>query len=143
GGGRHWEPQPYQRNRSLHAGHQRRRGVRCRAPPLWSPALSRAGSFFVRWRVRTGYFVAPVVLWFAHPTPLSILCGAVVGVIGLAIRALAAGHLHKKEILAISGPDAPPTNPLYFGRPLLALGAALRNRPWVFPFVLFSDFPIF
>jgi protein-S-isoprenylcysteine O-methyltransferase Ste14 len=81
--------------------------------------------FFARWRVRLGYLVAVVTLILARPTPLSIALGALVGLTGLAIRAYAAGYLHKQEVLTITGPYARTRNPLYFGSSFLALGAAL------------------
>jgi len=58
--------------------------------------MNSAGAFFVRWRVRLGYPVAITVLFFARPQPRSILHGALVGLIGLALRAWAAGYLHKQ-----------------------------------------------
>ena len=76
--------------------------------------------FFARWRVRLGYLVAVVVLLLARPTPLSMLLGAVVGAVGLAVRAYAAGYLHKQEILITSGPNAHTRNPLYYGSSILA-----------------------
>jgi protein-S-isoprenylcysteine O-methyltransferase Ste14 len=86
--------------------------------------------FFARWRVRLGYLLAVVVLLLARPTPISILPGAFVGAIGLAIRAYAAGYLHKQEILITGGPYAYTRNPLYFGSCLLAAGAAIAMRSW-------------
>jgi len=93
--------------------------------------------------VRTGYFIAPVVLWFAHPTPLSILYGSMLGIIGLAVRAFAAGYLHKQEVLAVSGPYAYTRNPLYFGSSILALGAAVAMRSWISAVLLLAYFAIF
>ena len=84
--------------------------------------------FLARWRVRLGYLLTIVVLLFARPTPRSIAIGAVLGIIGLCIRAYAAGYLHKQEILTITGPYARTRNPLYFGSSFLALGAALATN---------------
>lgn len=84
-----------------------------------------AADFFARWRVRLGYFLAPIVLVLAKPTFQSILIGGLIGFFGLAIRAYAAGYLHKKEILTTTGPYAYTRNPLYFGSSFLALGAAV------------------
>jgi len=81
--------------------------------------------FFPRWRVRLGYVVAVVTLFLARPTPRSIAVGGLVGIIGLCIRAYAAGYLHKQEVLTTTGPYARTRNPLYFGSSFLALGAAL------------------
>ena len=81
--------------------------------------------FFARWRVRLGYVLAIVALWLARPTPRSIVIGGLVGLIGLAIRAYAAGYLHKQEVLTVTGPYACTRNPLYFGSSILTVGAAL------------------
>ncbi len=87
--------------------------------------------FFSRWRVRLGYLLAVAVLLLARPTPRSILLGAEVGVIGLAIRAYSAGYLHKQEVLTTTGPYAYTRNPLYFGSSILAAGAAVAMRSWL------------
>lgn len=87
--------------------------------------------FLARWRVRLGYVVAVVVLVLANPTPKSIVAGAALGIIGLCIRAYAAGYLHKQEVLTRTGPYARTRNPLYFGSSFLALGAAIAtNSVW-------------
>ncbi len=87
--------------------------------------MSAAGNFFVRWRVRLGYPLAIAVLYFSRPTPRSILLGALVGVIGLWVRAYAAGYLHKQEVLTVTGPYAYTRNPLYLGSAILARISAL------------------
>ena len=61
--------------------------------------MSSAETFFFRWRVRLGYPLAIVVLWFARPSAQSVTLGALVGAIGLWLRAYAAGYLHKQEFL--------------------------------------------
>jgi protein-S-isoprenylcysteine O-methyltransferase Ste14 len=86
--------------------------------------------FFARWRVRLGYVVAIVVLWLARSTPVSILVGGIVGLVGVAIRAYAAGYLHKQEILTMTGPYARTRNPLYFGSGVLTAGAAIAVHSW-------------
>jgi hypothetical protein len=86
--------------------------------------------FFARYRVRLGYLLAAIVLWLARPTPGSIRLGAVVGVIGLCIRAYAAGYLHKQEVLTVTGPYGHTRNPLYFGSSFLAAGVALATHSW-------------
>jgi protein-S-isoprenylcysteine O-methyltransferase Ste14 len=104
--------------------------------------VSAAGAFFVRWRVRFGYPLAIAVLWFARPSLRSILCGAVVGLIGLSIRAYAAGYLHKQEILTVAGPYAYTRNPLYLGSAILALGAGTATRSWISASILCVYFAI-
>lgn len=81
--------------------------------------------FFARWRVRLGYVVAALVLWLSRPVPAWILAGAAVGLVGLLIRAYAAGYLHKQEVLTTAGPYAYTRNPLYFGSSILTVGAAI------------------
>jgi len=86
--------------------------------------------FFARWRVRLGYLLTAVVLWLARPTPRSILLGGALGILGLWIRAYAAGFLHKQEVLTVIGPYARTRNPLYFGSSLLTVGAAVAMHSW-------------
>ena len=93
--------------------------------------MTSAGAFFVRWRVRLGYPLAIAVLFFSRPNPRSIFYGALVGIVGLALRAWAAGYLHKQEILTVTGPYAYTRNPLYFGSAILALGVAVAARSWI------------
>jgi protein-S-isoprenylcysteine O-methyltransferase Ste14 len=100
-------------------------------------------TFFARWRVRVGYLLAIVVLVLAHPTPQSIAIGGAVGVIGLWVRALAAGHLHKQEMLTVSGPYAHTRNPLYFGSAILTAGAAVAMNSWIAAALLSGYFVIF
>src|ERR1700752_5514508 len=83
------------------------------------------------WRVRGGYVLAVVVLSLARPTLHSILLGAAIGLLGLAIRAYAAGYLHKQEMLTVTGPYAHTRNPLYFGSSILAVGAAWAMHSWI------------
>jgi len=82
------------------------------------------------WRVRGGYVLAVVVLSLARPTLHSILLGAAIGLLGLAIRAHAAGYLHKQEVLTVTGPYARTRNPLYFGSSILAVGTAVATHSW-------------
>ena len=87
--------------------------------------------FFARQRVRIGYFLAVVVLYLSRPEPHSIVIGTCVGLLGLAIRAYAAGYLHKQAVLTTTGPYARTRNPLYFGSSILALGAAIAMNSWL------------
>ncbi len=87
--------------------------------------------FFARQRVRIGYILTVVVLYFSRPAPCPILIGACVGLLGLAIRSYAAGYLHKQAVLTTTGPYARTRNPLYFGSSILALGAAIAMNSWV------------
>ena len=105
--------------------------------------MSSKGTFFVRWRVRTGYLLAPAVLWFAHPFARSILSGAAIGLIGLLVRAYAAGYLHKQEVLTVTGPYAFTRNPLYLGSSILAVGTAVATWTWISAGLLLLYFSVF
>jgi len=105
--------------------------------------LNSASAFFARWRVRLSYPCAILVLWFARPTPRSILGGATIGLLGLFIRARAAGHLHKQEVLTVTGPYAYTRNPLYFGSGILTLAAAITSRSWISAAILCIYFALF
>jgi protein-S-isoprenylcysteine O-methyltransferase Ste14 len=102
-----------------------------------------AAAFFSRWRVRLGYPLAIAVLAVAKPTPKSIAMGAALGAIGLWVRALAAGHLHKQEVLTRTGPYAHTRNPLYLGSAILAVGAGVATWSWISGAILCSYFALF
>lgn len=104
--------------------------------------MSQAAAVFARWRVRLGYILAIVVLWFARPTPARVVLGAGIGLIGLWIRAYAAGYLHKQERLTITGPYAYTRNPLYLGSSFLALGAGVAARSWISGAILLVYFAV-
>jgi protein-S-isoprenylcysteine O-methyltransferase Ste14 len=100
-------------------------------------------TFFARWRVRVGYLLSIVVFFLAHPTPKTIAIGGFVGLIGLWVRGLAAGHLHKQEMLTVSGPYAHTRNPLYFGSAILTVGAAVAMNSWIAAVLLLAYFAVF
>ncbi len=83
-----------------------------------------------RMRVPLGFAFAAAYLWFAAPTWLSILGGAICSLIGLAVRAVASGHIRKNAALATTGPYAYTRNPLYLGSVLMALGFVIAARNW-------------
>jgi protein-S-isoprenylcysteine O-methyltransferase Ste14 len=69
-------------------------------------------------------------LWLAAPTWTSLAWGLPVSLIGLALRAWAAGHLEKNRTLAESGPYAYMRNPLYVGTLAVAAGFVIASRRW-------------
>jgi protein-S-isoprenylcysteine O-methyltransferase Ste14 len=92
--------------------------------------MRRGGTWIQRWRVPLGFLCAAVFLFFARPTPVAFATGALVSLLGLAIRAWAAGHIRKNAQLAVSGPYAFTRNPLYFGSFLLGLGFTIASGRW-------------
>lgn len=83
-----------------------------------------------RIRVPLGFLFAVIYFWLAHPTRQSLALGLLGIVPGLLLRALASGHVHKNEALAITGPYAYTRNPLYLGSLLIGLGFAAAARSW-------------
>jgi protein-S-isoprenylcysteine O-methyltransferase Ste14 len=81
--------------------------------------------FLARWRVFLGFVFAAIALWLATPTPLSLLIGAAVSVIGESIRLWAAGHLEKSREVTRSGPYQFTRHPLYLGSSLIGIGFAI------------------
>ena len=93
--------------------------------------MSGAAKWIARWRVRLGYLLAIAVLFFARPNPKSVAVGATIGIVGLWLRAYAAGYLKKQEVLTTTGPYAYTRNPLYLGSAVLAAGAAWAMHSWI------------
>jgi protein-S-isoprenylcysteine O-methyltransferase Ste14 len=81
-----------------------------------------------RLRVPTGFLIVFVFAWFSRPTVESMLWGVPVSLLGLALRAWAAGCLAKNQQLATGGPYAYTRNPLYVGTLLVAAGLAISAR---------------
>src|SRR5438552_18134785 len=105
--------------------------------------VSATGSFFVRWRVRLGFPLAAAVLYCSRPTPRSIVLGALAGIVGLWLRAYAAGYLHKQEVLTVTGPYAHTRNPLYLGSAILALRAGIATRSCLSGLIMIFYFAVF
>jgi len=81
-----------------------------------------------RLRVPSGFLIVLVFAWLSHPTPASLAVGVPVSILGLALRAWAAGCLAKNQRLATGGPYAFTRNPLYIGTLLVALGLTIAAR---------------
>lgn len=81
-------------------------------------------------RVFSGFVLVAVFLWLSAPTWKSLAIGIPVSLIGLAIRAWAAGHLEKNTTLTDSGPYAHVRNPLYIGTLTAAAGFVIASRRW-------------
>jgi protein-S-isoprenylcysteine O-methyltransferase Ste14 len=81
-----------------------------------------------RIRVPLGFVFTAIYLWLATPTAASMLVGSALIIPGLAIRALASGHIQKNEQLTTNGPYGYTRNPLYLGSLILAVGFAISAR---------------
>jgi protein-S-isoprenylcysteine O-methyltransferase Ste14 len=81
-------------------------------------------------RVPFGFVMVAAFLYFSAPTWGSLAYGLPVSIVGLALRAWAAGHLDKNRDLAQSGPYAHLRNPLYLGTLTVAAGFAIAARRW-------------
>ena len=80
-----------------------------------------------RLRVPSGFLLVIVFAWFSRPTPLSMAIGVPLSLVGLALRAWAAGCLAKNRQLATGGPYAYTRNPLYIGTLLVAAGLSTAS----------------
>ena len=79
-----------------------------------------------RLRLPLGFVLAALYLAFGpRPTPLTLAVGGALALVGLGVRAWAAGHIVKNDRLATTGPYAHTRNPLYFGSFLIAAGFAI------------------
>ncbi len=83
-----------------------------------------------RIRVPLGFVFAVLFLWLAKPSWASIAEGAVVALAGVAVHAVASGHISKNAELTTSGPYAYTRNPLYLGSVVIAAGFAIAARSW-------------
>jgi protein-S-isoprenylcysteine O-methyltransferase Ste14 len=84
-----------------------------------------------RLRVFIGFVLVAAFAWLSRPSFESLLYGLPVAVLGLLLRAWAAGHLEKNIRLAESGPYAHVRNPLYLGTVLVAAGLVVATRRWL------------
>lgn len=90
-------------------------------PKLYADAVARL-------RVPSGFLIVAAFAWFSRPSPQSLIIGMAVSVLGLALRAWAAGSLYKDRELATSGPYSFTRNPLYLGTLLVATGLVIASR---------------
>ncbi len=92
------------------------------------PFPKRYADAVARLRVPSGFVLVAVFAWFSRPTAHSLALGLPFGLVGLALRAWAAGCLAKNQQLATGGPYAYTRNPLYLGTLLVAAGLVIASR---------------
>jgi len=93
-----------------------------------------------RWRVPLGFVLGVAYLVFAQPTPRLLFAGGCIALVGLALRAYAAGCLNKNRTLATGGPYAYTRNPLYLGSLIVGAGFAVAGGSWILGLLLLGFF---
>jgi protein-S-isoprenylcysteine O-methyltransferase Ste14 len=84
-----------------------------------------------RLRVPIGFVSSAFVLWLAHPTWYALEIGALVALLGEAVRVWAAGHLEKGREVTASGPYRLTRHPLYVGSTLIGVGLSIASASLV------------
>lgn len=88
-------------------------------------------------RIQLHLPLALLALLLARPQPFTNALGAVMVVLGLAVRAYAAGYLEKGGPLCTDGPYRRVRHPLYLGSLLAAIGfSVMMNTIWAWIAVL-------
>ena len=73
-------------------------------------------------RTKLSVFLGVVFLILAKPTATSLFMGVLPIVVGETIRIWSSGHIHKNQILTVTGPYSLSRNPLYVGSFILGAG---------------------
>ena len=84
--------------------------------------------FVQRLRVASGFLLLIAFACLSQPSAVSMLAGIPISLLGLLLRAWAAGHLAKDQQLAATGPYAYIRNPLYAGTLLVGAGIVVASR---------------
>ena len=91
-------------------------------------------------RLKTVWFLVIPFLWFASPTPRTLAIGGAIAFMGLIVRSLSAGFIHKESTLTTTGPYAHTRNPLYVGTFMLGIGVTVAGGSWPFVLVFLAFF---
>lgn len=102
----------------------------------------RYQNIIYKWRVRIGLISTILSLILAKPTLYSLIGGAVIAVLGLAIRIWACGNLRKEKELTTSGPYRYTRNPLYFGSMILGISTVVACQSWGVLIIFLANFLI-
>lgn len=87
----------------------------------------RVRRWLARIRLRAVWILAPIYLILARPSVWLIAAGALLALLGGALRAWAAGTIRKNVVLTTGGPYAHTRNPLYLGTFFMGLGLAVAG----------------
>lgn len=91
---------------------------------------SRYAAWAAKWRVPLGFAMGVAFVILSQPTLLFLVTGGGIALLGLLLRALAAGYLEKGRALATRGPYRYTRNPLYLGSFFMGVGFALAAGSW-------------
>ena len=83
--------------------------------------------FLARRRVVIGFMAGLAAIWLSRPTRQTLLIGAIIALLGEAIRIWAAGHLEKGREVTMSGPYRLTRHPLYLGSTIIGVGLAVAS----------------
>jgi protein-S-isoprenylcysteine O-methyltransferase Ste14 len=83
--------------------------------------------FLARRRVPIGFMAGIAAMWLSHPTPRTLLIGAIIAAFGELGRIWAAGHLEKGREVTMSGPYRFTRHPLYVGSTIIGVGFAVAS----------------
>ena len=83
--------------------------------------------FLARRRVLIGFIAGLAAIVLSRPTRQTLLIGAVIALLGEAIRVWAAGHLEKGREVTSSGPYRFTRHPLYLGSTIIGIGLAIAS----------------
>ena len=81
-------------------------------------------------RTKLSGLVAVVFLALARPTAGTLVAGLAFILCGEAVRIWSSGHIHKNEVLTVTGPYSLTRNPLYVGSFLLGAGFVIGMGLW-------------
>jgi protein-S-isoprenylcysteine O-methyltransferase Ste14 len=95
-----------------------------------------------RWRVPLGFAFGVAYLIFSQPRLWLLVAGGAVALLGVLLRAHAAGCLDKNRSLAMGGPYAYTRNPLYLGSFLMGSGFAVAGGSWALGLAFLVLFPL-
>jgi protein-S-isoprenylcysteine O-methyltransferase Ste14 len=83
--------------------------------------------WLARRRVPLGFASGVAAIFLSHPTPRTLMVGAIVAAIGEGVRIWAAGHLEKGREVTMSGPYRLTRHPLYLGSTIIGVGLAIAS----------------
>jgi protein-S-isoprenylcysteine O-methyltransferase Ste14 len=95
------------------------------------------------WRIPLGFLAGVLFIWRADPSAVWFLTGAVLMVLGEAIRFISAGTLVKFEGVTDTGIYAYTRNPLYIGSFLIGLGACAMGHDRTFMLLFLLLYPLY